>query len=276
MTEKPGKDFEHIVAAIHKRYANNAQVTENEHVNGRQIDVVIRTTVATYPLTIIVECKDYARTVDIGKVDELIGKLDEVGAQAAILVSNSGFSEKAKERALKDKRIQLASVVDITNPNLRARPQVPITCEFRGISTYKLRVSGHGTNKFIFSQKDMLSARRRFTELWNNGRVPTDLGQQEFIELGVSAEEGLVEVAYLYKVSRRIFYGNSEFDNGNGIFNHTTQKFTSNEMAFSLDTSEVEASWKQIPEEQLETVQKFGHLIAFDTYPLPTEEESLF
>ncbi|MBC7804688.1 MAG: hypothetical protein H7145_00870 [Akkermansiaceae bacterium] len=43
-----------------------------------------------YPLLIIIECKDYKCRVEIGKVDELIGKIDDVGAARGILVSDSG------------------------------------------------------------------------------------------------------------------------------------------------------------------------------------------
>ena len=132
---KPGLRYEKIVADIHRQFAGNAVVTENETIIGksgrkRQIDVALRTDVAGYQVLVVVECKDYQRRVGIGKVDELIGKIDDVGAAKGILVSDSGFDSGAVDRAKSDSRIELASVIDTTNGALRSRIGLPVSITF--------------------------------------------------------------------------------------------------------------------------------------------------
>lgn len=65
--EKPGKEYEKIVAAIHRQFAGDANVTENEIITGksgqpRQIDVSIRTIVdGAYTILVVIDCKNYKR-----------------------------------------------------------------------------------------------------------------------------------------------------------------------------------------------------------------------
>ena len=152
--EKPGQEFERIVAAIHRQFAGDAKVTENEIITGkngqpRQIDVAIRTTVdGAYPILIVAECKDYARPVGIGTVDELIGKIDDVQAVTGVLVSNSGFTEDAKRRAAQDVRIQLASVVDVENEKVRAQIAIPVICDYRA-PEFQISVTLSAKKQFV-------------------------------------------------------------------------------------------------------------------------------
>ena len=245
-------------------------------INGRQIDVAIRSDIAGYPVLIIVECKDYARRVEVGNVDELVGKLNDVGAVSAVLVSNSGFSDKAIARAKKDPRIQLSSVFDVTNNKLRSQLQAPVVCEFRGIKSYKLRLANKSTSGFRVSPEDMLKLQRHFTEMWNEGKLMTEVGEHEYVEAGIPVELGNADVTYLYQVSKRLFVGMAEVDFGSGIYNVSTGGLTTKEFGFSIDAQEVESGWKQIDESEL---SKLGHaalLMALDTYPLPSSEQPLY
>ncbi|BDH08400.1 restriction endonuclease [Streptomyces seoulensis] len=106
--KSPGKEFwrkfeedvERAVADL-----GNARVERDVRVRGvlsgrlRQIDVIARGEVAGCPMTVIFEAKCYAALVQIGRVDELVGKALDVAAQSAVLYSPRGFSLGARARA---------------------------------------------------------------------------------------------------------------------------------------------------------------------------------
>lgn len=122
----PGKEYEQIVASVYRQVAGDGTVTENEKIQGksgkpRQIDVAVRREVDGQPELTVIECKDYATRVGIGRVDELIGKIQHVKATYGILASDSGFTEDAIIRTDDDPRITLVSVHDSKNSKLRSK-----------------------------------------------------------------------------------------------------------------------------------------------------------
>lgn len=121
-----GKEYERIVASVYRQFGNDAAVTENETINGRQIDVAIRKKVAGHEILLVIECKDYRRRVEIKHVDSAIGMIEDVKAALVVIVSDSGFTKGAIERARKNGRIQLVSVVDTMSSKLRSRISVPV------------------------------------------------------------------------------------------------------------------------------------------------------
>lgn len=79
------------------------QVERDVRVQGldglRQIDVLVRTKVGPFDLTMIVECKDTERVVVIGVIDEIESKMRDVGANKAVVVTRRGFSKTARQKA---------------------------------------------------------------------------------------------------------------------------------------------------------------------------------
>lgn len=65
----------------------------------RQIDVIVRTKVGPFELTMIVECKDTERVVAVGVIDEIDSKMRDVGANKAAVVARHGFSKTARQKA---------------------------------------------------------------------------------------------------------------------------------------------------------------------------------
>ena len=61
----------------------------------REVDVAISGRLGTADLLIIIECRDRTRVEDVRWIEELATKVRDVGAQKAIAVSSSGFSEGA-------------------------------------------------------------------------------------------------------------------------------------------------------------------------------------
>jgi len=74
------------------------------HISGskRQIDVLVKLHQRDDTIcSIVVECKQYAKKIDIKTIDSFIGFLKDVEAQRGILVSDKGFTKGAIARAHK-------------------------------------------------------------------------------------------------------------------------------------------------------------------------------
>ncbi|MFD5160542.1 restriction endonuclease [Streptomyces hawaiiensis] len=104
----PGKEFwrkfeQEVERAV--KDLGNADVRRDVRIPGvlsgrpRQIDVLATGEVAGRPMTVIFEAKCYTGVVQIGTIDELVGKALDVAAQAAVLYAPNGFSEGARARA---------------------------------------------------------------------------------------------------------------------------------------------------------------------------------
>lgn len=72
----------------------------NETICGRQIDVVVRGRLGSAAVLVIVECRDYSSALGIDHIDRLDSVRREVGANKAILVTRTGFTEDALAKAV--------------------------------------------------------------------------------------------------------------------------------------------------------------------------------
>lgn len=84
----------------------------------RQIDVLAEKAVVGQQHRVVIECKFYKRKLGIGKVDEFIGKLLDVGAESGILYGFSGVTEPAWRRAenARSPRVSIRDLVEATSP----------------------------------------------------------------------------------------------------------------------------------------------------------------
>lgn len=84
---------------------DDATVTHNVKQTGavseveRQIDVLVEGSVTASRITIVVECKHYAKPLGIGKIDEFAGKLADLKVDRGILYALSGVTSGAEARA---------------------------------------------------------------------------------------------------------------------------------------------------------------------------------
>jgi len=106
--------FERVVAAIHVAEQKGASVRWNETINGRQFDVTVRFKQGLYEYLTVVECKDYASPVPAEKVDALVTKYRDIGADKAIMIASSGFQSGAIDVARKH-GIQLLSLKSLAD-----------------------------------------------------------------------------------------------------------------------------------------------------------------
>ena len=111
--------YEEQVAELVAALDNNAEVVHNKKVEARlskavrQVDVWVRGKIIGQELIIVIECKFTSRPLDIGVVDEFVGKLLDLGADRGVLYSASGMTPNAVWRAMM-----------ATNPSI-----IPVTLE---------------------------------------------------------------------------------------------------------------------------------------------------
>lgn len=87
----------------------------------REIDVLLTSYVAGYPVKIALECKNEAATTGVEYIDAFIGKLDDVGIphQHGIFISATGYTSGAIDRA-KAKGIRTLVLTGLTADRLSA------------------------------------------------------------------------------------------------------------------------------------------------------------
>lgn len=105
---KKGNSLERLVEAIEKNIIDNpnTEIFRNHKIDGREIDVLVKTVVNGENICIAFECKDYSygkgHKVSIKEIDEAIGKyIDLPSINKVIIVSTTGFSKNAIESANK-------------------------------------------------------------------------------------------------------------------------------------------------------------------------------
>jgi hypothetical protein len=105
-TEK-GRVVEKIIASMHEapgvKVERNAFLPVLHGRRRREIDVLITSEIAGYPVRIAFECKNEAGAIGAPAIDGFIGKLEDIGipSQQGIFVSASGFTKGAIDRAQK-------------------------------------------------------------------------------------------------------------------------------------------------------------------------------
>jgi hypothetical protein len=276
MTED-SRALEILVAKIQQQLAPGAEVLHDVRLPGkeskrdRQIDVLVRQKIGQYEMLIVLDCKDYARPVDVKGVEEFYGLLTDVGAHKGALVCPKGFSQAAKERAT-GFGVDLYSPVDTDPHKWQVRLTVPMLCDFRsaGIS-FKIQTSAPMPFRMPYHFYDALVARDPDTkrelglpreiafDRWNNGDFPTDPGEHEDLSLyghdTVLVDNGydnLIPVAITVSlfVQQRLFYGTLPIKRISGFKDELLGAVITNAFTTGIiDPNEVERPWTQLASE---------------------------
>ncbi len=149
MTSVSGKAYEDLVAEILALFEPTAVVKSKTFVTGpdgsRDIDVSIRGSVNGKNVLVIVECKDYdgAKTgpVGIGIVDAFESKRRDLGADFAIICSNSGFTKPALAKAA---RVSIGAISILAKHDSRVKVEVQQMVYFRRIVLGDVRITFFG------------------------------------------------------------------------------------------------------------------------------------
>lgn len=113
------KDFERLVAAIHKLVDQGGDVRWNEKISGRQFDVTIRFKKGLYPYLTVIECRAYKKPVSVDKVEAFVIKSRDAHAHHAVMASTAGFQSGALDAARRH-NITLIKVSESDEINLSA------------------------------------------------------------------------------------------------------------------------------------------------------------
>src|SRR5690606_14872243 len=78
----------------------NKRLIDNSGIE-RQFDVYWEYELGGYKYKTVIECKDYASSVSIEKIDALVGKLNDLPDIKAVFATRSGYQSGAKIKAEK-------------------------------------------------------------------------------------------------------------------------------------------------------------------------------
>jgi hypothetical protein len=104
------RDYEIYITRHFQRLFPSASVRHDVRRLGvlskveRQIDILIEGNIAGFALTIVVDCKYFGKKVDVKDVDEFLGYLHDLRASKGILITNTGYTQAAHNRAMNDTR----------------------------------------------------------------------------------------------------------------------------------------------------------------------------
>lgn len=268
---KAGKELEQLVAAIQKQLAPTAVVEHDVKLMGkitethRQIDVLVKQKIGQYEMRIAIECKDYAKPVDVKGVEEFHGLLEDVGVEKGAMVCPAGFSVTAKKRA-KMYGIDLYKPIDTEPHKWTAKVKIPVICDFRsaaisfGISTngphpFKIEQGFWENEVFDPAGNSLGKIFDRAISRWNNGEFPTEPGDVENLpifdgETHMDNCYGLRVPVTLYvglHITSQLYFGFIPLAKVRGLWDeHTggliTNAFTTGE----LSPEQVTGGWEKI------------------------------
>lgn len=95
---------------------SNCSITGRFSNRKRQIDVLVEGFTGGRKFRQIVECKHYNKKINIKIVESILGFLDDVAADRAIIITNKGYTKSAYKRALNDPRfieLQICSFTEL-------------------------------------------------------------------------------------------------------------------------------------------------------------------
>lgn len=209
--KQKGDLLEDVVALLHQQEGVKVDKRIKIPAGGtlskrkREIDVLLTSYVAGYPVKIAIECKNEREKVGSGKIDAFVGKLQDVGipTQQGIYVSPTGYAKDALERAKED-GIRTLSIQGLTSDGLaveihKARQSmVYLALRFEFISRFrelpenfpdyiynrlpkeKQVIVELDYDKYGIHEAGVLNA---IWDCWITGKIPATIGQCQLIIL---------------------------------------------------------------------------------------------
>lgn len=99
-------EFQKLIYLLHSHFSVDAIVTESKMLRDRrtqrevEVDIVIETSISGYPISVGIECVSGSRPATVEWVNEMKGKHEDLPLDKLVLVSKSGFTTNAREKAL--------------------------------------------------------------------------------------------------------------------------------------------------------------------------------
>jgi hypothetical protein len=282
--------FEELVTRIQRELAPHAVVTHNDKIQGkitgarRQVDVSIKQHIGNYEILIAIDCKDLARSVDVKDVEEVVGLFTDIRANKGAIVSASGFTPAAKARG-ESAGIDLFRLVDTGPHEWRAFAQIPVVCDFRAVSKYRLkfRWTGPAALKEVPGPEVLVYGKdggplgligTLMKQRWNEGALPSEpghhtnvdvFGQVTFMKssetlLGVTISADIV-------VEQKLYFGHVPLAQISGFKNEIDGRVVFSSLTTQwLDLREVEQTWRRIESIDELAVKPVLLFVATDSY----------
>jgi len=270
---KSSRDLELLVAKIQKQLAPDSEVLHDVKLDGlqsnrkRQIDVLVLQQIGQYKIQIVIDCKDYAKPVDVKGVEEFYGLLTDVGAQKGVLVCPNGFTKAAKTRA-EGWQIDLYSPVDTDPHKWQVQPFMPALCDFRtaamafGVSMsapypFTMPYDFFAKNiVFDTEQNELGTMIDTAMDKWNEGHFPSELGEHPNLPIFDSPKvmtdngHGMlvpVQLSVSLFVERDLYFGQFPISQISGFKDEISGGVIANAFTVGLlNPDEVERSWQKI------------------------------
>ena len=140
---KAGDEYQDIVGLVREALDPGAVVKTGQWVEGpdgrRDMDVEVRGTHDGKEQFVLIECKDWKRTVGIGTVDALESKRRDLGADIAAIYSNSGFTQPAQQKARRV-GIKLFSALKASDDRIKMSFYRQIVATAYSVDNYSIRL----------------------------------------------------------------------------------------------------------------------------------------
>ncbi len=291
MEQPKWKRFEELVATIQRDLAGDAKVALNDKIIGkrtavpRQIDISIRQRVAQFEVLVVIDCKDYAKPLDVKGVEEFMGLVQDVGAHRAAMVAAHGYTEAAKKRA-GDAGIELYRVVDTGNHPWSATGFLPAVCVFTGVEAFSLRFASIGRFRLRtdIDHREMTLFNREGSPLgtvkdllwhkWNTQKLPEKPGRYEGVEfvdnpVKVDTDGTLYDmnITACLTIESRLYSGDIRIEELSGLHDELKgETITRNMRTENIVFANVEKSWRRITSVEELAVRPVLTLRALDMY----------
>jgi hypothetical protein len=236
----------------------------------RQVDVYVEGRISGFPFTVVIDCKHYAKPLDVKAVDEFLGMLDDIRPNMGILVSLNGFGSGAKKRAAKEgRRLNLCSVFMGGQAEFSAPIGVGIISVQRDDLEIRARLEGGGEFRGPISQSFYeWSVADKEGEIWSVldlviGAVNTDpqLADEESGTYAVPADEyqlvctdgskqrfSKLEIDFRSKL--RFFRRSARFDSGVAILDADGAVVLSKDLGVTIPAHTDDDPWEEISAEE--------------------------
>jgi hypothetical protein len=290
------KELEYLVAMIQKQLSPDAIVQHNVMLDGvdsetkRQIDVLVEQNIGQYTMQIVIDCKDYAKPIDVKGVEEFQGLVQDVRAHKGALVCPSGFTKAALKRARK-LQIDLYRPVSTGEHKWQATVTAPVLCDFRssymsfGISCsapkpmtlqpdfYTQPVWGEDGNEL---ESCLITAQRK----WDEGLFPSDPGEHDripiFGDIKVLFDNGHddkveVELTVGLFVKQHLYLGHLPVEDINGLQDEHSGAIVTNAFTLGgLNPQEVERNWSKVEDIESLEFEPLLKVVGYDCYGVGT------
>jgi hypothetical protein len=121
---RQGRALEHLVAELERVLGPTDVVIQSpEYIVGRntgtrrEVDVSLRVKIGSSELFVMIECRDRPGRQDATWIEQVASKQEDVGANKAVAVCSSGFTEGAG-RLAEAKQIDLRTIAKVTGPDV--------------------------------------------------------------------------------------------------------------------------------------------------------------